>query len=562
MFDGIFLNKMLEELNILKTGRINKINESGDTDFIITIRANYSNYNLLLSASSNFSRCHLTNKTYDFPAVPKSFTMLLRKHIGGFFIKDIYTHSSDRVLVFYLEGFDELAYKKEYFLISEIMGRYSNIILTDNEYNIVDALKHDGVGEYNRTILPHAKYVFPETTKLNPFDYNLDELKEIVSSNKIETPKDYMDKFNGVSFNIAEPIFVNDNHVENFYNYLHSKVLASVIINFKGKKDFYYNPFNNELVKSYESLSLMLDDYYYQEDLNAKIKLKTNDLSNYINKEIKKLENKLIKLKNELNNTNELETYKLYGELLLSAYNLKDKQKSIEILNYYNNETVSIPLDNKYTILENSNRYYKKYQKAKNAISYINEQIEKTENEITYFKSLSFQISISNINDALEIKEELINNKYLFDKENKNKKKQKPKLLTYELESCLISVGKNNLQNDYLTHKLAKPNELWFHVKDAPGSHVVLHKSIDINDEEIRTAALVAAYYSSLSNSSSVPVDYTLIKNLKKVPKIKGSFVTMTHQKTIYVDPSEDFIEKLKVKKWTNIKNLDIIMMK
>ena len=549
MFDGIFLNKMLEELNILKTGRINKINESGDTDFIISIRANYNNYNLLISASSSFSRCHLTEKTYDFPAIPKSFTMLLRKHISGFFIKDIYTYSSDRVLIFSLEGFDELAYKKEYFLIAEIMGRYSNIILTDNNYEIIDSLKHDGIGEYNRTILPHATYTFPESNKLNPFDYTKDDLLKLIENKKLETPKDYMNTFNGVSFSIAEPIFKNDEHAINFYNYLHKEIIPSSFLNFNNKKDFYYNSFDIKPIKTYKSLSEMLDDYYYQEDLNAKIKSKTNDLSSFINKEIKKLENKLIKLNKELNNTDEAENYKLYGELLLTYPNLKEKQKYIEILNYYNNELVKIPLDIKYTILENSNRYYKKYQKSKSAISYINEQIEKCENEITYFKSLSFQISISNINDALEIKEELINNKYIFDKENKNKKKQKPKLLTYDLNGTYISVGKNNVQNDYLTHKLSKPNELWFHVKDAPGSHVVLHKSEDITEDEIRCAALIAAFYSTLGKSSSVPVDYTKIKNLKKVPKIKGSFVTMTHQKTIYIDPDKNIIDSLKVKK-------------
>ena len=549
MFDGIFLNKIILELNILKSGRINKINESGDTDFIITIRANYNNYNLLLSASSSFSRCHLTEKTYDFPKIPKSFTMLLRKHIGGFFIKDIKTYSSDRVLIFDLEGYDELSYKKEYYLISEIMGRYSNIILTDNNYEIIDALKHDGVGEFNRTILPHAKYEFPKTDKLNPFDYTLDELKAIAKENKLESPKDYMDLFNGTSFNIAEAIFKDDFHIENFYNYLHVDTKPAVIINYKGKKDFYYHPFDKEIIKEYDTLSSMLDDYYYLEDLNAKIKQKTNDLSSFIAKEIKKLENKLIKLNQELNNSNELETYKLYGELLLQAPNLKEKLKSIDVLNYYNNENLTIPLDIKYTVLENSNKYYKKYQKAKNAILYIKEQIEKCENEITYFKSLAFQISISNINDALEIKDELINNKYLFDKEPKNKKKEKPKLLTYDLGDALVSVGKNNVQNDYLTHKLSKPNELWFHVKDAPGSHVVLHKQEDITDDEIRTAALIAAYYSTLSNSSSVPVDYTKIRNLKKVPKIKGSFVTMTHQKTIYIDPDKNIIDSLKVKK-------------
>ena len=148
------------------------------------------------------------------------------------------------------------------------------------------------------------------------------------------------------------------------------------------------------------------------------------------------------------------------------------------------------------------------------------------------------------------LKRELINKNMPFkNKLNKNKKKLKPKLLTYDYNGTFISVGKNNVQNDYLTHKLAKPNELWFHVKDAPGSHVVLHKTEDITEDEIRISALIAAYYSTLGDSSSVPVDYTKIKNLKKVPKIKGSFVTMTHQKTIYIDPLKNIIDSLKVKK-------------
>ena len=239
---------------------------------------------------------------------------------------------------------------------------------------------------------------------------------------------------------------------------------------------------------------------------------------------------------------------KLYGELLLSAPNLKDKKKSIRILNYYTGEDVEIPLDIKYTILENSNRYYKKYQKSKNSIGYINEQIQLAQNEIDYFEILKYQLANCNINEALEIQEELIDGKYIFKKDNKPKKKQKPRILTYLVDDTLISVGKNNIQNEYLTHKFAKPNDTWFHIKDGAGSHVVIH-SETLTENLIRTAANLAAYYSTYSLSSSVQVDYTKIKNIKKIPGRRNCFVTYTHQKTIYIDPDYELIKDLKVKK-------------
>lgn len=550
-FDGVLLEKLHKEIEFLKTGRISKINESGDTDFILTIRKERINYQLMLSFSSDFSRIHLTNRIYDSVQTPKSFTMLLRKHIEGYFIDDILTYECDRILYFKLSGYNELSDLNHKYLICEVMGRYSNLILTDENYIIIDALKHDGVGEYNRTILPNAKYEFPLNNKINPLSLNKDEMDKIFKEKNPNNPKELMNLFNGVSLNLAYPVFNNDFHNDSFYNYLHLDNKPVTFTNFKGKTDFYYYPLEGNIIKEYNSISELLDDFYYQADLRAKVKLKTNDLSTFVKRQITKYEKKIEKLEQELLDTLKADKLKLYGELLLSVPNMKDKKKEVTVLNYYNNDYVTIPLDPKFTILENSNKYFKKYQKLKSSVTYIHEQMDIAKNEIEYFKVIDYQLKDVSINDALEIQKELIEGKYLFKNiPNKNKKKEKPKLLTYVLDNdTLITVGKNNIQNEYLTHKLAKPNEMWFHIKDAPGSHVVVHKSEELTEEEIRTAANIAAYYSTYQDSSSVAVDYTKIRNIKKIPGKRACFVSYTHQATIYVDPDSDFIYKLKVKK-------------
>jgi predicted ribosome quality control (RQC) complex YloA/Tae2 family protein len=286
-------------------------------------------------------------------------------------------------------------------------------------------------------------------------------------------------------------------------------------------------------------------------DLQAKVRLKTNDLSSFVERQLTRLEKKIANLNNDLNDALNSDKDKLYGELLLSYSKLKEKHDKVTVLNYYTNENVTIKLDPKLDVIGNSSKYYKKYQKSKNAIIHLKEQIEITENEIEYFKVLKYQIANASINEALEIQDELIENKYLLKKQSKNNnRKQKTKLLTYELEnSTLISVGKNNLQNEYLTHKLATGNEMWFHIQHGAGSHVVVHNTKELSEEEIRTGAILAAYYSTYSESSSVAVDYTRIRNIKKIPGKRNCFVTYTNQKTIYIDPDINIIKSLKEKK-------------
>ena len=539
-FDGVLLHKLIDELQIIKTGRITKINESGDTDFIFTIRANHLNYSLMICLSSLYARIHFTTKHYDTQSSPKSLTMFLRKHIEGYFIEDIYQHQNDRIIIFKLAGYNELRDYQIKYLLCEIMGRYSNLILTDENYKILEVLKKEGVSEFGRTMLINAKYDYPQSAKLNPFENTTDM--------PIASPKELCNKFNGVSLLLATYTFRNDAIINNLKSAITMPVRPAIIKGLDGKLDFYFNPLDYEIVKEFKTISELLDDYYFEADLQAKIRLKTNDLVSFIQKQIKKNEKKLKKLEQDLIEAQNCEDLKLKGELLISYPELKKKEAKIEVFNYYTNEKMVIELDNRYDVITNSQRYYKKYQKTKAACFYIEQQRQIAKDEINYFNILLSQLNNCNINDALEIQQELIDNKYLIKQNKTNNKKSKPHFLTYLVDDVLISVGKNNIQNEYITHKLAKASDYWFHVKDASGSHVVIHSDL-LNENLIRTAAMLAAYYSDFRDSSSVAVDYTQIRNIKKIPGKRACFVTYSKQKTIYIDPDKTLIESLRIKK-------------
>lgn len=543
-FDGVFLHKLLPEFNILKSGRITKIIESGDTDFIFIVRANHQNYSLMLCLSSDFARIHLTRKVYDTPANPKSFTMFLRKHLEGFFISDIQQYGNDRILYFKLTGYNEMRDFTTKYLICEIMGRYSNLILTDEKFKILEILKKGGISEFHRTLLVNATYEFPKQEKKNPYQTPLEQMQNLA----ISSPKELCNTFEGVSMSLASYVFNRERPIDNFYNVIHQEINPSIFQTSSDKMDYYYIPLTEERKSEYSSISILLDTFYFEIDNQAKIKQKTNDLASFIQKQIAKNERKIDKLSKELLESYQAEEYKIKGELLLSYPNLKAKESFVNVWNYYTNEQIAIPLDARHDVITNSQKFFKKYQKAKSSIHHMKEQIEQSKNEIAYFEILLGQLKTCTLHDALEIRQELEENRYLLKSSSPQRKKSKPNYLTYLVEEKTISVGKNNIQNEYITHKLAKPGDYWFHVKDASGSHVVVHTQ-NLTESLTRTAAMLAAYYSPLRASSSVAVDYTQIKNLKKIPGKRACFVTYTKQKTIFIDPDEKAIESLKLKK-------------
>ena len=540
--DGILMYKLALELNYLSTGKIDKIQEVSDDEFLLTIRRDRQNYKLLISLTPNYPRINLTENTFSFPREPKSFTMLLRKHFEGSIIDSIKTHETDRIIVIETSRYNELGDFERTELIVEIMGRYSNLVIVNNNY-IIDALRHIGVSEL-RTILPNGKYEFPDTLgKINPFKYSLEELRDELKF--IQTPKELTQKILGLSMTCAKLAFESEDFIKNFYSLIHESTPSLNLID--SKKEIGY--VNNNAIKTYDSYSKLIDDFFQTQSLKDRIKIKTNNISSFIDKLIKKNENKIIKLYQEIDNAKKAETYKLYGELLMAYSYLNEKKDSIEVLNYYTNENITIPLDKKYYIKENANMYFKKYKKAKTTEVYANKELLEANDEIEYFKLLKSQVdSAEVVEDVLQIQDELIKEHYLIP-QHKVSKLQKPKILTFELNGNLIYVGKNNIQNEIVTHELSNKNDLWFHVKDAPGSHVLLKKDDDYSEEEIRACANLAALYSPLASSSSVPVNYTKVKFIKSIPGKKKCFVSISHEKTIYIDPSNEDASKLNRKK-------------
>ncbi len=547
--DGIFLNKLTCELQILKTGRISKINQLSETDLLFVIRANRENYNLIVSISNEYSRVHLSNKEYISPPTPIGLTMFLRKHIEGYLIENIYTNELDRVLVLDITGINEIGDFEAKKIIIEIMGRHSNFIITKNNV-ILEALRHQGVFDAKRTMLPNAIYQFPSLdNKYNPLELSLDEIERIFLEKNISSSKDITSSFQGISPLLANQVFKGKVFYHKFYELIHKDISATIFTN-NNKTDFYYFNDNFDNAKTYNSLNEVLDVFYYDLANQERIKQKTNDLLLSINRNISRLKLKLEKLNTELDEAKNSDIYRIYGELLLAnIYNQKENSSSITVLNYYENNDITIPLDPKYNLIANSKIYFKKYQKSKTAVIHLNEQINKTNDEIEYLTLIHSQVLNANLNDIIEIQEELEKEKYITLKQKKGKT-LKPKILTYATDdNTIIMVGKNNIQNELITHKLSLPNEMWFHVKDGPGSHVVVKKTDNLTENDIRIAANIAAIYSLQKESSSVAVNYTLIRYIKKIPGKRNCFVTISHEKTIFIDPCEFDITKIKVKK-------------
>ena len=539
MLDGIFFYKLALELNNLSTGKIDKVQEVSEYEFLFTIRRNRVNYRLLISLSPNYPRINITEKTYSFPREPKSFTMLLRKYFEGAIVDSITTHETDRIITITTSRYSELGDFERISLIVEIMGRYSNLVIVkDNK--IIEALRHIGISDL-RSIMPNGNYEYPDTLgKVNPYKLSDKELKTILE--EAITPKELTNKILGLSYNAAIRVFESDKYT-NFINLINSNT-PSISKDFKDV-NYYYT----DGATKFDSYSKALDEFYSSVSLKDRIKSKTDNISQFIDKLITKNKKKLVKLDEDIKKAENAEIYKLYGELLIANSYIDKKLDKIDVLNYYTNETITIPLDPKLYIKENANNYFKKYKKSKNTIIYANKEKEIALDEIDYFNLLKSQVENAQVvDDVLEIQDELIKEHYLTSS-NKQTKKAKPKILTYEYNGNLILVGKNNIQNEIVTHELARKDSLWFHVKDAPGSHVVLQKSDDYTEDEIRLAANIASLYSPLKDSSSVPVNYTKVKYIKSIPGKRKCFVSITHEKTIYIDPDLSVLNGLKLKK-------------
>lgn len=530
--DGIMLSKVKEDFEKYLPIRINRIMQTSKTEIVFNVHANQLRSNLVLNFHSNYNHICFSDRSFSTYNEPSVFVMVLRKYLINGVIDSIEQFDYDRYLLMHIHARNEFYDEKEYTLSVELMGKYANLILIDDQNKIIDALKKIPPYENSRrTILPGAVFTLPDKqNKLDPYNSscNLDEslVNQLQGFSK-QLELEVRHRLLNESFDSIMQEIKNSNSL-----YLSKK---------NDTYEFHIIPLTY-LSLDVEKMDIQkgFDLVYKQDDEKERIKSICDDLFKVCKRQIKHYESKITKLNQSLFDANNLENDKTCGDVLYTYPNLDQKGLTSITLKDYEDNEVTIKLDPKLSIKQNANKYYNQYQKKRKGKVFIEEQIQIAQNELEYFNNLFEQLSYANYMDALDIKEEL--SKYGYLKKNNHRqtnKKKKINLYQCKVDGYTITFGKNNIQNNYLTFDYAKSNYTWFHTKQFHGCHLVVD-SDEVPDYIIRICANLAAYYSSGRLSSSVPVDYTLVKNIKKVKGSKPGFVTFKNNKTIYIDPIED----------------------
>lgn len=574
-FDGIFTKAVVDEIYpLLLNGKINKINQPDKNEINIQIY-NKENYKLLLSCANNLSRIHLSEKSKKNPITAYNFCMLLRKHLVGGTIKNIYQHKMDRVVCFEIENLNELKELSKKLLIIEIMGKHSNIILVDKESNkIIDAIKHiDSRQSSIREVFPNKDYFFVKDEKENILDENYKLPSEILKiSEPISMKKFFYTNYLGFSPIISYEL-LNNSNVDSDVNSANlndedikriDENFVKIVENIKDKnyypifikdemnnnKDFYCFDLNLYKKKeSVDSLSKLVESFYHNNSLRDRINQKASGFKKILTTKLNRLTNKYLAMNDELLNNQSKEDLKNYADLLsINIYKIEKGMKKISVGNIYDNmKDIEISLDEKKSPRENIEAYYKKYKKLKTADEIIKTELPKIEEEMKYIKQILETIEIiTELNELSEIEEELISLGYVR-KSKKNKQKlEKSKPYVFETDSgALIYVGKNNLQNENLTLKFANKNDIFFHAQDVPGSHVIL-RGANLTENDYKIAGFLAGYYSYFKNEGYANVDYTEKKHIRKAKGTGLGMVYYDNYKTLFIDFKDKLYDKYK----------------
>ncbi len=570
VFDGVVTRAIAHELDRkLSSGRVLKIYQPTETELLFTIRQYGENKQLLLSAHPSYARIHVTEDQYDNPREPTMFCMMLRKHLGGSFIESVEQIENERILHIHFQTKNEIGDLSVKKLVVELMGKHSNIILVDQDRQLIlDSIKHiSGAQNRHRSILPGNEYISPPSqNKVNPINVDEEMFIRKLDFNAGKLDQQIVQTFMGISPLLANEI-IYQARLGNLDDYKQAfkKIISPPIreneyvpqILHDNKSRFYVldlESYSGEK-KRFNSVSEMLDTYYSGKAERDRVKQKAGDLIRFLTNEVKKNQRKLLKLDKTLEEAEHADRYQRDGELLTAHMHLVRKgDKQVEVTDYYdpNQVTRTIKLNEHKTPSENAQAFFKKYHKLKKSKQMVEEEKKKANEEIVYLEEIIEQINSAREQDIEEIREELQEQGYLKKKSGKGKPKKKttkPEPETfYASDGTIILVGKNNKQNEYLTNRIARKNEIWLHTKDIPGSHVVI-RSTDPSAGTLHEAAQLAANFSKSKNSSSVPVDYTLIRHVKKPNGgAKPGFVIYENQKTLFVTPDKAFISKLKNK--------------
>ncbi len=547
-FDGFFLHHMIEELRReLVNGRIQKINQPFEQELVLQIRSNRQSHRLLLSAHPVFGRIQLTQTTFENPAQPSTFIMVLRKYLQGALIESIEQIENDRIVEITVSNKNEIGDHIQATLIIEIMGKHSNILLVDkSSHKILEVIKHVGFSQNSyRTLLPGSTYIAPPSTESrNPFTIQDEKLFEILQTQEL-TAKNLQSLFQGLGRDTAnelENILVSDK-LSTFRNFFGQETKP-----FLTETSFSPVPFANQVGEPFTSLSDLLDTYYKDKAERDRVKQQASELIRRVENELQKNRHKLKKQEKELLATDNAEEFRQKGELLTTfLHQVPNDQDQVTLENYYTNQPITIALDKALTPSQNAQRYFKRYQKLKEAVKYLTELIEETKATILYLESVETVLNQAGLEEIAEIREELIQTGFIRRRQReKIQKRKKPEQYLASDGKTIIYVGRNNLQNEELTFKMARKEELWFHAKDIPGSHVVISGNLNPSDEVKTDAAELAAYFSKGRLSNLVQVDMIEVKKLNKPTGGKPGFVTYTGQKTLRVTPDPEKIASMK----------------
>jgi predicted ribosome quality control (RQC) complex YloA/Tae2 family protein len=582
-FDGVVTKCIVAELKeTILDSRIEKIFQPENDEIALNIRAKGQNLRLVLSANSSYPRIHLTESVKENPASPPVFCMLLRKHLSGAKIIGVEFRDYERIVTLLVESINELGDMTIKKLIIEIMGRHSNIILVNSDDKIIDSIKHvDSEISSVREVMPARPYILPPSQgKTSPEALDIEKLFDNIEEySGIGVEKYLLNKIKGFSPLLCKEICFRAGidekalisalsmHVrERIKSVIHELVSQIACDNFSPCLIFedssFEKPFDFHCVeiKQYKnivyepSVSRILDIFYSKKDFLERTRQKKSVLIKVLHTNIDRCNKKLSLQQEKLRDVSDREKLRLYGELITAnIYNIQKNSKSVKLLNYYSeeNEYIIVPLDENLSPQENAQRYFKKYAKAKSAYKYTSEQLQETLSELQYLEGVLLQLENSDaIQEIEEIKEELIEQGYMSSRKKASQKKKNDKVSVpmhfRSSEGIDIYVGKNNRQNDLLTMKQATSGDIWLHARNIPGSHVIVRKQQkSISENTLLEAAILAACYSRAKMSSSVPVDYTEVRNVKKPPGAKPGMVIYENFKTIMVKPDESVVKSL-----------------
>lgn len=547
-FDGFFLHYLTEELSDkLLNGRIQKVNQPYERELVLGVRNHRQNFKVLISAHPVFGRIQLTDSNFQNPQVPNTFTMIMRKYLQGAVIESFKQIDNDRIIEIGVSNKNEIGDDIKATLIIEIMGKHSNIILVDrNQNKIIESIKHVGFTQNSyRTILPGSTYIEPpKTGAKNPFTIEDEPLFEILQTQNL-SPKNLQKLFQGLGRDTANQLAerLTTDKLKAFRQFFKQEVSPHLTQN-----AFSAVPFSDS-GQSFEQLSELLDYYYLEKAERDRVSQQASDLIHRVQNELDKNRLKLRKQEAELKATENAEDFRQKGELLTTYLSLVPNNKeSVTLDNYYTGEPLTISLDLALSPNQNAQRYFKKYQKLKEAVKHLSGLIEETKQSIHYFESVEYNLSQANLDEIEDIREELVQAGFMKRRAtDKRHKRKKPEQYLASDGKTIILVGRNNLQNEELTFKMAKKGELWFHAKDIPGSHVIIKDNLNPSDEVKTDAAELAAYFSKGRYSNLLQVDMIEAKKLHKPSGAKPGFVTYTGQKTLRVTPEKEKIDQMKI---------------